>query len=900
MEKEVKPLIRKSSIILISIFIAVLIDSNQLNVPILARQDSPSYLRTASSGSRVNLSIPLSIEIAAFDELPDSIPAGSGGSTRNDSLALQQNMPLTAPSISFLAWNWVPSMGFLTPLSQAVSVKPLVADGQFVWGPNVGKFNIQTFLESRHSDLAAYAEEIDLWASYTSVNPKILLAVLELRYGMVDRFTSDSTPEEVRASIQATAEGLAIAFYTHLHSWGARGALDPAIQALPEPELVFTDGTVAVLQGDVSSGSYAIAAHLSESTTMQAWNEEIDAQHPDGFMGVFENLFPDVDLLAETNDIIPPDLPPDDLFQLPFPLGATWSFGGPHSWHGDNTRPFSSMDFSAGGGTCAAPPKMYTVASASGSADRPNQHDCWLEIDHAGGWTSSYYHLQRLIDPQGTEIYQNTSLGKIACEICAGGWSNGPHLHWSVKYNGAYVSLEGIKISGWIIHVGPVAYSSGSIERGGITLNPWSTVLNDYYDYFPKPNRSLQFYGNGVDDIDRVKILLGDPRRPVNVGGSNFTIEWWMKANSGENSTVGCTTGNDQWILGSIILDRDVFGSGDHGDYGISLMNGRIAFGVNDGTTGETLCGTTDITDGNWHHIAVTREKSSGLLRLFIDGLFEAEIVGPTGNISYNVQRTPGYPNDPYLVIGAEKHDAGEAFPSYSGWIDELRLSKNLRYTTNFSIPTAPFATDPTTVALYHFDEGSGKAVNDSSGYPGGPSNGVRMYGGSPAGPKWSPDIPFVNIKPDLTKNGSFERDSDGDGVPNSWNTKGTTMLDKRICTLAHSGSCSYQMTGEALNKHLRQTIIQSGDAGDVLSLSAWSMSSDAKGGGLYAVRLTIRYEDGTKETWKVRYSNGSNPWQRRDILATTAKPYDKIMIYLDYRKSQGQVWFDDVSLVKQ
>ncbi len=44
---------------------------------------------------------------------------------------------------------------------------------------------------------------------------------------------------------------------------------------------------------------------------------------------------------------------------------------------------------------------------------------------------------------------------------------------------------------------------------------------------------------------------------------------------------------------------------------------------------------------------------------------------------------------------------------------------------------------DANTVGLYHFDEGNGDLITDTSGAPGGPSNGQRRYGGSPPGPAW-------------------------------------------------------------------------------------------------------------------------------------------------------------------
>jgi len=259
---------------------------------------------------------------------------------------------------------------------------------------------------------------------------------------------------------------------------------------------------------------------------------------------------------------------------------------------------------------------------------------------------------------------------------------------------------------------------------------------------------ALRFHGNGVGDIDRVKIPI-DPARPADIGAADFTLEFWVKANLGENTAGACTPGGDNWIFGNILIDRDVFGAGDWGDYGVSLGAGRIAFGVGTGSSGTTICGGTLVANGAWHHVAATRRRSDGLLRVFVDGVLDAEADGPDGDVSYRDGRPTAYPNsDPYLVIGAEKHDASPAYPSYSGWIDEVRLSNTLRYTSNFTRPSQPFTADSSTVALYHLDEGSGNLVNDTSGAAGGPSNGTRMYGtgGSrPPGPDWTAEAaPFA------------------------------------------------------------------------------------------------------------------------------------------------------------
>ncbi|MCH7610921.1 MAG: carboxypeptidase regulatory-like domain-containing protein [Chloroflexi bacterium] len=277
-------------------------------------------------------------------------------------------------------------------------------------------------------------------------------------------------------------------------------------------------------------------------------------------------------------------------------------------------------------------------------------------------------------------------------------------------------------------------------------LYTWDEILLAFYDngelspvWDPPGGYSLRFYGNGYGDIDRVKIPI-DPQVPADLGSEDFTIEWWMKALPGENSAGGCTPGGDNWIYGNILFDRGVFGDGDYGDYGISLANGRIAFGAANGAVGETICGAIDLADGLWHHVAVTRDLA-GEMRVFVDGQLDSSGTGPVGDISYRDGRTASYVNDPFLVLGAEKHDADNAiYPSFGGWLDEIRLSNSIRYSADFAPPTERFASDSNTVALYHLNEGYGNLIGDSSGHSGGPSDGQRKYGGVSNGPAWTDD----------------------------------------------------------------------------------------------------------------------------------------------------------------
>jgi len=277
-------------------------------------------------------------------------------------------------------------------------------------------------------------------------------------------------------------------------------------------------------------------------------------------------------------------------------------------------------------------------------------------------------------------------------------------------------------------------------------LYTWDEILFEFYDngvlspvWNPPGGFSLRFYGNGYADIDRVKIRI-DPAVPADVGAADFTLEWWMKANPGGNASGACTPGSDNWVFGNQMFDRDVFGDGDYGDYGVSLAGGRIAFGVGRGTERNTICGNSNLADLSWHHVAVTRSLD-GRMRIFVDGSLEAEGQGPAGDISYRNGRSTSHSDDPFLVIGAEKHDINRTtYPSFSGWIDEVRLSNSIRYTAGFVRPAQRFTADANTVGLWHLDEGFGNVINDTSGFADGPSQGVRKYGGETNGPEWTDD----------------------------------------------------------------------------------------------------------------------------------------------------------------
>jgi hypothetical protein len=259
-------------------------------------------------------------------------------------------------------------------------------------------------------------------------------------------------------------------------------------------------------------------------------------------------------------------------------------------------------------------------------------------------------------------------------------------------------------------------------------------------------NFSMRFFGTGSRGLDRVKIPLlnaNGTARPVNIGATDFTLEFWINGTTIDNPTPACTTGRigkDAWLNGAVVVDRDVLGDGDFGEFGVALFNGQVAFGVTHGSAGQTLCGSRNVLDGAWHHLAVTRERMTGDMRIFVDGAQDTFLIDPSA--AFDVDYNPAHPNpdinDPFLVLGAEKRDLVTSH-AFNGLIDELRLSTMLRYPANPK-PSAAFVPDADTAALYHFDEATGTDVLDASN--GNASPGLLIPASAMANHR-STDTPF-------------------------------------------------------------------------------------------------------------------------------------------------------------
>ncbi len=260
---------------------------------------------------------------------------------------------------------------------------------------------------------------------------------------------------------------------------------------------------------------------------------------------------------------------------------------------------------------------------------------------------------------------------------------------------------------------------------------------------------SLQFYDDITQGDYEGRCRISLPNSGTGINQENdFTYEFWIapSATAGDNPDSTTAGANNNWINSNIIIDRDL--NAQLPAHGFGLSAGQACFGVSTSIGERTIIGGPDMRDGNWHHVALTRDESTGDMELYVDGDQDATGSGPTGSVAMPNDHTPNSTcgpglnesctnSDPYLVIGTEKHDIQTN--GYRGLFACFRVSNNIRYTgSTITVPTAPLTADANTVGLWLFNEQSGTVASDSSG-----NSQDCVLRVDASGPTWNASHPF-------------------------------------------------------------------------------------------------------------------------------------------------------------
>jgi murein DD-endopeptidase MepM/ murein hydrolase activator NlpD len=368
-------------------------------------------------------------------------------------------------------------------LVNAASSQHIFPDSEVVYSPSAIDFDTNAFVKEAGGYLNTYkewfkttqtdtgAEIVERVAIENSINPRLLLALLEYQSGWV--YGKPTDPQKIEYPMGQVDPKLG-GLYRQL-VW-AVNQLSVGYYSWREGrllELHFADGVSARLAPDLNAGSAALQYYFAQFYTGEQWVHAIDLQ--EGLPALYDRMFGSPWLRAQTVEpLYPPGLVQPPLI-LPFEVERVWSFtGGPHgAWEHDGS--YAALDFApASAASGCLESNAWVTASSSGLVVRSGNGVVVLDLDGDGheqtGWVVLYLHVStEKRAPVGTWVGAGDRLGHPSCE---GGLATGTHVHVARKYNGEWIAADGpmpFVLSGWTAHAGDVAYK-GTLVRGDMTI----------------------------------------------------------------------------------------------------------------------------------------------------------------------------------------------------------------------------------------------------------------------------------------------------------------------------------------------------------------------------------------------------------------------------------------------
>lgn len=348
--------------------------------------------------------------------------------------------------------------------SQTTPIFKIIPDSRLVRAPGSKVFDIVGFIATQPGYIRQATDEVgtrqangaELKLTLTaaqvvervaleySVDPRLLLAILEYRAGWLSK--PQLSPEQITHPLIAIANSGGIdrsGLYRQL-AWAAnelnRGYYAWKTRGLKLLEM--TDGTRLTYGSGLNAGTIGVQYFLALNNIKAIWERDVSQN---GLYRTYYAYFGDPFLQA-VDPLVPITLEQPPL-TLPFAAGKIWYFtGGPHGgWNGGSA--WAALDFAPPDERTAETPFCYSskypvTAVAPGIIARSGDGAVILDLDNdadeSTGWTIFYLHLTDVIAP-GTQVNVGDILGYSSC---AGGFSTATHLHIARRFNGEWLPAD--------------------------------------------------------------------------------------------------------------------------------------------------------------------------------------------------------------------------------------------------------------------------------------------------------------------------------------------------------------------------------------------------------------------------------------------------------------------------
>lgn len=368
-------------------------------------------------------------------------------------------------------------------VEQSLAPRFLLPDSEVVNSPCGRNFNVQKYVDESNGKLRTYSQEVNsrllsgaeivrLVSDNTSINPRFLLAFIELRSQWVLSNPLTTNLAHPLGLDIPNIEGL----YNELTSYSQLVNIGYYAWRQGEmTELAFLDGDTGRIAPDLNAGSVALQYLFARMFKKTSWEDKLYG--PNGFISIYEKMFGDPIECSRTIEPLFPDGLKIPTLELPFAPDEAWALTGGLHQDWNTGTPLGALDFApiTGELPCAIS-QSWVLASAPGIITRSEDGALRLSlVDERGnstGWEILYMHIadkDRI--SAGAHVATNDPIGHPSCE---GGVASGTHVHMARIYRGEWIGAGDpfpFILSGWLALPGTQPYQSTMIKGEQVVIS---------------------------------------------------------------------------------------------------------------------------------------------------------------------------------------------------------------------------------------------------------------------------------------------------------------------------------------------------------------------------------------------------------------------------------------------